>query len=75
MTEPKEETTPKQVCAIRIVFPVETDEEAVRYKKAISDILADIPSAFISFSLSNPPSTRDLRVSSPLTPNRDSIQP
>jgi len=41
----------KQICQIRIVFPVDTDEKAVEYKKAMAAVLAEIPDAQIHFSL------------------------
>ncbi|MBA7522239.1 hypothetical protein ES705_14357 [subsurface metagenome] len=55
MLETEDKTTPKQVCSIRIMFPVVTDEQAIEYKKKISDVLADIPQARIEFSLSTIP--------------------
>lgn len=55
MPEQKEQTTsppqPKEVCSIRIVFPVTSDEQAIEYKKKISYILLEIPDAHIDFSL------------------------
>lgn len=59
MAEPEQTTPPKDVCSMRIVFPVESDEQAVSIKKAISNILADIPNAFIAFSLSTPPTSKE----------------
>jgi len=41
----------KQICQIRIVFPVDTDEKAVEYKKAMAAVLAEIPDAQVHFSL------------------------
>lgn len=41
----------KQICNIRIMFPVTTDEEAIEYKKKISAILAEIPDVQTQFSL------------------------
>lgn len=46
---------PKQLCTLRIMFPVESDEVAIQYKKKITEILAPIPEAQISFSLMNAP--------------------
>lgn len=48
-------TVAVQVCTIRIMFPVETDEQAIAYKKRISDALADIPQVRIEFSLMSRP--------------------
>lgn len=48
-TEPTK--LPKQVCTIQIGFPVDTDEQAIDYKKKIGEVLADIPQVRIEFSL------------------------
>lgn len=45
----------QNVCSIQIGFPVETDEQAIEYKKKISEILADIPSVRIEFNLTSMP--------------------
>lgn len=42
---------PTQVCSIRIGFPVDSDEQAIGYKKKIAEVLSDIPNARIEFSL------------------------
>lgn len=55
MDETEEKTPPKQVCTIRIMFPVTTDEQAIACKKKIGDVLADSPQARIEFSLSTIP--------------------
>lgn len=55
MSDPEQKTPPSQVCTIRIMFPVDTDEQAISYKKKISDVLADLPDARIDFSLMTPP--------------------
>ncbi|MBA7646412.1 hypothetical protein ES703_54176 [subsurface metagenome] len=60
MNMDEQKTSPKQVCSIRIMFPVDTDEQAISYKKKIGDVLADIPNVRIEFSLmSRPPLTPD----------------
>ena len=41
----------QEVCTIRIVFPVESDEKAIEYKRKIAAILAEIPEANMQFSL------------------------
>ncbi len=51
MDEPEQKLPPKQVCTIQIGFPVDTDEQAIDYKKKIGDVLADIPQVRIEFSL------------------------
>ena len=45
----------KEICSIRIMFPVESDEQAIAYKKKISDILSEIADAQINFSISSLP--------------------
>lgn len=47
--------TQTEICSIRIGFPVESDEQAIAYKKKVSEILADIPEVRIEFSLSTIP--------------------
>lgn len=41
----------REVCSIRIMFPVESDEQAIEYKKKIAALLAEIPDAQIQFNL------------------------
>lgn len=55
MDKTEDKTPPKQVCTIRIMFPVTTDEQAIEYKKKIGDILADSPQARIEFSIMSRP--------------------
>ncbi len=43
------------VCSIQIGFPVTSDEQAIEYKKKISEILADIPNVRIEFNLTSMP--------------------
>ena len=46
----------KEICTIRIMFEVETDEQAINYKRLIQDILKDKPEAQIQFMMmSSPP--------------------
>lgn len=58
MDKPKQE-----ICQIKIMFPVVSDEEAIEYKKKITAVLADISQARIDFSLSVIPSRADLNAS------------
>lgn len=51
MDNNNEQSPPKQLCTIRIGFPVDSDEQAIEYKKKISDVLAPIPQARIDFGL------------------------
>lgn len=57
MQEPNETTQNPQhkqeICTIRIVFPVTSDEHAFEYKKKISGILSEIPDVQIQFSISS----------------------
>ena len=46
MEQPK-----KQVCSIRVIFPVKSDEQAIECKKKIETAVQDIPEAQIHFSL------------------------
>ena len=50
-----EPTTQKQLCQIRIMFTVDTDDEAIDVKKKISTLLADTPDISVNFSLTNAP--------------------
>jgi len=45
----------KQICTIRIMFPVDTDEQAIEYKKKIAANLLEIPDAQISLNLMTMP--------------------
>ena len=60
MAEPEQKKPPAQICSIRIMFPADTDDIAIEYKKKISDVLADIPQARIEFSLSSLPTRAGL---------------
>lgn len=50
MDKPKQE-----ICSIRIMFPVESDEQAIDYKKKIAAILSEISEAQIQFSITSIP--------------------
>ena len=50
MPEPK-----KELCSIRIMFPTESDEQAIAYKKKISSLLSEISDVQIQFSLMSVP--------------------
>ena len=57
MEQPKTE-----ICSIRIMFPVQSDEQAIDVKKKITALLSDTPEAHIQFSLMNaPPNVPPLR--------------
>lgn len=46
MEQPKQE-----ICQIRVMFPAESDEQAISCKKKIKEVLADVPDVNIHFSL------------------------
>jgi len=46
---------PQQICSIRIGFPVDSDEQAIEYKKQLNTIFANMPQARIEFGLSSMP--------------------
>ncbi len=45
----------KEICTIRIMFPVESDEQALDCKKKIKEALADIPEVQTQFAIMNKP--------------------
>lgn len=55
MPEPNERTTPtpakQEICTIRIMFPVNSDEQAIECKKKIAAALSDNPNAITEFSI------------------------
>lgn len=56
MIPPKEKSN-QEICSIRMMFPVSSDEQAIEYKRKITALLVEIPDAQIQFSLmSSPPS-------------------
>lgn len=60
MTQSKQNQTVSEICSIRIMFPVESDEQALAFKKKIGDLLADIPDAMIQFSINSAPLDRPM---------------
>ena len=54
------ETPKKEICSIRIMFPVVSDEQAIEYKKKITILLAEIPDAQIQFSIMSQPTSRPI---------------
>ena len=44
----------KEVCSIRIVFPVESDEQAFDYKKKIGEVFKDESDVQIQFGITTP---------------------
>jgi len=53
-------TTPKQLCTIRIMLPVDSDDEAIALKKKVSDALGTNSEAVTRFSLDTLPSPKQL---------------
>jgi len=51
----KQITTGSEICSIRIMFPVTSDEQAIEYKKKIQSVLSDNPEAQIQFSIATMP--------------------
>lgn len=51
----------KQMCTIRIMFPVSSDEEAIVYKKNITEALKDVPDVHMQFILVGTPDGMELR--------------
>lgn len=53
--QPESPPQPKEICTIRIAFPVESDEQALAYKKRLAEVLFDIPESQLHFSLMSTP--------------------
>ncbi len=43
----------QEICTIRIIFPVDSDDQAIEIKKKISEILKDKSDAQIQFGLTS----------------------
>ncbi len=50
----------QEICSIRIMFPVQSDEQALDCKKKIQTALGDIENVNIQFSITNMPPTGGL---------------
>ena len=50
MEQPKQE-----ICTFRIMFPVESDEQAIDYKKKIAAMLSDIEGVQVEFKIITTP--------------------
>ncbi len=48
-------TEPKQICTVNIMFPVESDDQAIAVKKKIAELLSDMPLVRIDFNLVSVP--------------------
>ena len=51
----------KEICTIRIMFPVDSDEQAIDYKKRIAEVLKDNPDAQTQFALMPIPANTPMR--------------
>jgi len=56
MTTPQTEKSDTEICQIRIMFPVESDEDAIVCKKKIKEALAGKPDAQMQFTIMPAPS-------------------
>lgn len=56
MTNEKQKTTASEVCTIRIIFPVQSDEQALACKRKVREVLSDIPDVNVQFSMMDIPS-------------------
>jgi len=45
----------KDICTIRIVFPVENDAQAIDIKAKIKELLSGVPNAQLHFAIMTPP--------------------
>jgi len=45
----------QEICTIRIGFPVQSDEQAIDYKKKISEVLVGVPRLRMEFSINSVP--------------------
>lgn len=50
---PEKNESPKQVCTINVVFPCDSDENAIWIKKKISEAVSETPDARIDFRIMN----------------------
>lgn len=77
MPEPNEQTPsppqPKELCTIRVMFPVMSDEQALEVKKRLSDVLADIADTQVHFSLSTIPKEPTANANRIRQPNRTGL--
>lgn len=55
MTLENQKTTASEICTIRILFPVQSDEDALSYKRKITEVLSDVEGVQIQFSIMTAP--------------------
>lgn len=46
-----QETPKPEICHIEIMFPVNNDDEAMKYKRAVNEAVKDIPTKRFTFSI------------------------
>lgn len=49
--KPQLPDTPKRVCSISIMFPIENDEQALQLKQAIDQVIPDVPNKRYNFQI------------------------
>lgn len=49
---------PQQICTIRIMFPVDTDDDAIVFKKKFGAVVSEIRDAHVEFTLRTVPMRR-----------------
>lgn len=55
----------QEICSIRIMFPVSSDEQAIDKKRKIADVLIDIPDVVINFSIVSGRPTMPVKLNGP----------
>lgn len=55
------EHKPKELCSIRIMFPVTSDEQAIQAKKQVAEALKDIEGVQTQFSIMGTSNGVDIR--------------
>ena len=52
MENPQEKNeSPKQICSITVIFPVESDDQAIDVKKKIGEVVGDTADVMIDFRI------------------------
>lgn len=46
---------PVEICMMRIMFPVESDEKAIEYKRKITELFSDVEGVNIQFGINTQP--------------------
>lgn len=62
ISEIKPAPLPKpEICTIRIMFPVTSDEQAIGFKTKITELLSEVPDVIIHFGISTAPTNVPMR--------------